>query len=37
MKKADMKVDDLKQKLKSMIIFENDHVIVINKPNGVPS
>lgn len=23
--------------LKPMIIFENDHVIVINKRNGVPS
>lgn len=30
-------VKQMGNRLKEMIIFENEHVIVINKDNGVPS
>jgi 23S rRNA-/tRNA-specific pseudouridylate synthase len=30
-------VKQLAARLKEMIIFENDHLIVVNKDNGVPS
>lgn len=29
--------DDYIKRLKEMIVFENEHIIVINKDNGVPS
>lgn len=31
------KDEDLAKRLKEMVIFENENIIVINKDNGVPS
>ena len=31
------KAEEMAKRLKEMIIFENAHLIVINKDNGVPS
>jgi len=31
------KAEEMAKRLKEMIIFENQHLIVINKDNGVPS